>query len=84
MANIQRRLDDRLTAAIRGVFPEAADAPAIVMQAQDERFGDYQANGAMALAKRLGKNPRDDAPRIDWQKGWTPRETDNAPAFGDA
>ena len=25
-----------------------------------------------------------DAPRIDWQKGWTPREADNAPAFGDA
>ena len=64
MANIQRRLDDRLTAAIRGVFPEAADAPAIVMQAQDERFGDYQANGAMALAKRLGKNPRDVAAEI--------------------
>jgi len=64
MANIQRRLDARLTAAIRGVFPEAADAPAIVMQAQDERFGDYQANGAMALAKRLGKNPRDVAAEI--------------------
>ncbi len=64
MANIQRRLDDRLTAAIRGLFPEAADAPAIVMQAQDERFGDYQANGAMALAKRLGKNPRDVAAEI--------------------
>ena len=64
MANIQRRLDDRLTAAIRGLFPDAADAPAIVMQAQDERFGDYQANGAMALAKRLGKNPRDVAAEI--------------------
>ena len=64
MANIQRRLDDRLTAAIRGLFPDAGDAPAIVMQAQDERFGDYQANGAMALAKRLGKNPRDVAAEI--------------------
>jgi len=64
MGNIQRRLDDRLAAAIREVFPDAADAPAIVMQAQDERFGDYQANGAMALAKRLGKKPRDVAAEI--------------------
>jgi len=64
MANLQRLLDDRLTAAIRERFPEAADAPAIVMQAQGERFGDYQANGAMALAKRLGKKPRDVAAEI--------------------
>ncbi len=65
MANIQRHLDEKLTTAIRETFPDApADAPAIVMQAQDERFGDYQANGAMALAKRLGKNPRDVAAEI--------------------
>jgi len=64
MTNVQRTLDDRLTAAIRAAFPDAADAPAIVMQAQDERFGDYQANGAMALAKRLGKKPRDVAAEI--------------------
>ena len=64
MPNIRQLLDERVTAAIRGTFRGAADAPAIVMQAQDERFGDYQANGAMALAKRLGKNPRDVAAEI--------------------
>ncbi len=64
MPNVRQILEARLAAAIREVFPDAADAPAIVMQAQDERFGDYQANGAMALAKRLGKKPRDVAAEI--------------------
>jgi len=56
-------------------FPEAEGAPlsgvahraktdALVLPAQDPSFGDYQANGAMALAKRLGKNPREVAEQI--------------------
>jgi len=28
------------------------------------QFGDYQANGAMAAAKRMGKNPRNIAAQI--------------------
>jgi len=64
MANIRQILDNKLARAIGAAFPDAADAPAIVMQAQDERFGDYQANGAMALAKRLGKKPREVAAEI--------------------
>ena len=64
MPNLQQRLDERLTAAMRAAFPEAPDAPAIVMPAQDARFGDYQANGAMALAKRLRKNPREVAEAV--------------------
>lgn len=35
-----------------------------VRPAQDEQFGDYQSNGAMALAKKLGKKPRDVAAAI--------------------
>ena len=64
MPNIQRQLDARITAAIRAAFPEAADAPAIVQPSQDPRFGDYQANGAMALAKRLKQKPRDVAAAV--------------------
>jgi len=69
MTNIQRLLDERVTAAMRAALPaealaKAGDAPAVVMPAQDARFGDYQANGAMALAKRIGQNPRDVAEAI--------------------
>ncbi|HEX3869208.1 MAG TPA: hypothetical protein VHV77_02100, partial [Pirellulales bacterium] len=31
----------------------------MVRPAQDTRFGDYQANCAMPLGKRLNRNPRD-------------------------
>jgi arginyl-tRNA synthetase len=58
MPNIQRLLDQRVTTAMRAAFPEAPDAPAIVQPAQDPRFGDYQANGAMALAKQLKSKTR--------------------------
>jgi arginyl-tRNA synthetase len=34
------------------------DCAAIVRPATDSRFGDYQANGAMALAKQVKTNPR--------------------------
>ena len=64
MPSVQRLLEDRLATAIRAAFPEAAQARAVVMPVQDERFGDYQANGAMALAKRLGRKPRDVAAAI--------------------
>jgi arginyl-tRNA synthetase len=72
MPNVQHILDERVAAAMRAAFPDAPDSPAIVMPcpersrgaAQDSRFGDYQANGAMALAKRLKQKPRDVAERI--------------------
>ncbi|MBE3100425.1 MAG: arginine--tRNA ligase [Planctomycetes bacterium] len=64
MPNIQRLLDNFVTAAMRAAFPQAADAPAIVQPAQDPRFGDYQANGAMALAKQLKMKPRDVAAQV--------------------
>ena len=72
MPNVQHILDERVAAAMRAAFPDAPDSPAIVMPcpersrgaAQDARFGDYQANGAMALAKRLKAKPRDVAERI--------------------
>ena len=38
---------------------EHADTDPLVRPTQDARFGDFQANVAMGLAKRLGKKPRD-------------------------
>ena len=64
MPNVQRLLERRVTEAMRAACPEAADAPAIVVPAQDPRFGDYQANGAMALAKQLKRKPRDVAAEV--------------------
>jgi arginyl-tRNA synthetase len=64
MPNIRATLDARVSAAMAAGFPDAAGAPAIVQPAQDPRFGDYQANGAMALAKRLKQNPREVAAAV--------------------
>jgi arginyl-tRNA synthetase len=50
-------LEERITAAMAAVTGEE-DSPAIVTPATDARFGDYQANGVMALAKKMKANPR--------------------------
>jgi arginyl-tRNA synthetase len=63
MPNVQHLLDSRVTAAMRAAFPDA-QAPAIVQSSADPRFGDYQANGAMALAKLLKMKPRDVAAAV--------------------
>jgi arginyl-tRNA synthetase len=41
-----------------------ADADPAIAPSKNPAFGDYQANGAMAAAKRLGLNPRDLAQKI--------------------
>jgi len=48
---------------MRAAFPDV-QAPAIVQSSQDPKFGDYQANGAMALAKLLKMKPRDVAAAV--------------------
>jgi arginyl-tRNA synthetase len=49
----------RLAAALAAVAPEApADFVPSVTPAADSKFGDYQSNVAMLLAKKLGRNPR--------------------------
>ena len=49
-------LETRLAAALAAVLGEPA--PAIVTPAADLRFGDYQSNAAMVLAKQRKANPR--------------------------
>jgi len=50
-------LEDRISNAMTAVTGRK-DCAAIVRPSTDPRFGDYQANGVMALAKEIKTNPR--------------------------
>ncbi len=50
-------LEERISAAMAAVTGRE-DCAAIVRPATDPKFGDYQANGVMALAKQTKANPR--------------------------
>jgi arginyl-tRNA synthetase len=53
---------ERLRAAFASATPEGGDPVAFaaaVRPSTDPKFGDYQANGCMAVAKARGKNPRE-------------------------
>ena len=58
--NISQTLREKLLAALEQLEIEVPDVKRIqVTKATDLRFGDFQSNVAMMLAKGLGKNPRD-------------------------
>jgi arginyl-tRNA synthetase len=57
MKSVVDILNDRISAAMVRVT-SLQDCAAIVRPATDSRFGDYQANGVMTLAKQLKTNPR--------------------------
>jgi arginyl-tRNA synthetase len=44
--------------ALRSAVGADHAGPAMIRLCADPKFGDYQANGIMAVAKRLGQNPR--------------------------
>jgi len=50
-------LEERISAAMAAATG-VTDCSAIVKPSTDPKFGDYQANGVMALAKKLKTNPR--------------------------
>jgi hypothetical protein len=60
--NLRALLSARIEAALAEVLGEPA--PAVVQPAARPEFGDYQANGIMAAAKRAGENPRVLAERV--------------------
>ena len=61
MHTFQALLGRRLAEALAGAgFPHSGD----VTPATDARFGDYQTNASMVLAKQLGQNPRAVAGKI--------------------
>lgn len=65
MKSILSQLSTAVSDAMRRAFGEAvAGADALVATSKDARFGDYQCNAAMGLAKQLGAKPRDVAQKI--------------------
>jgi arginyl-tRNA synthetase len=59
------RIKPLLAARIEAAFSALGiDGPALVQAASKPEFGDYQANGVMAAAKRAGQNPREVAARV--------------------
>ncbi|MCL4203223.1 MAG: arginine--tRNA ligase [Pirellulaceae bacterium] len=62
--NILVELRARFRQALAGLVDDPAGLLDLIRPAQDARFGDYQANVAMPLAKQLGKAPRDVAAEI--------------------
>ena len=61
---LSQHLDSLTSAALVRALGLDAPAPAIVRPTQDASHGDYQVNGAMPLAKRLGEPPRAIAARV--------------------
>jgi arginyl-tRNA synthetase len=63
------RLEDLIASRVRdaiasGLDAGLADVDPLIRPTQDPRFGDFQANVAMSLAKRLGRKPREVAEAI--------------------
>jgi len=56
--SILGELKRRFWEALRVWTEESADLLEMIRSSQEERFGDYQANLAMPLGKRLGRPPR--------------------------
>lgn len=57
-------LEDRVSQALSKVCNSQEKQPALVRASANPKFGDYQANGVMGLAKKLGKNPRELAAEV--------------------
>jgi len=62
--NVLSELQTRFRAALAGLVEDPSEYLAMVRPSQDERFGEYQANFAMPLGKRLGRPPRDVAAEV--------------------
>ncbi len=61
--NIQALINDKVSQALVAAgAPEGS--PAAVRQSAKPQFGDYQANGIMGVAKKLGTNPREFAQKV--------------------
>ncbi len=51
-------IEERLQSAVKSVMPDADITSVLVRPCPDPRFGDYQSNALMALAKARKMNPR--------------------------
>ncbi len=57
-------LQSRFAAALTGLVDDVQPLLELIRPSQDPKFGDFQANMAMPLAKKLSKPPRDVAKQI--------------------
>jgi arginyl-tRNA synthetase len=57
--NLLNLLRQRFTPALAELVADPAPLLDLIRPAQDPKFGDFQANFAMSLAKQLGRSPRD-------------------------
>lgn len=65
MADVISKLRSALSEALLAAFgPECADADPLLTPAGNPKFGDYQANLAMSLGKKLGRPPREVAQAV--------------------
>ena len=62
--NILSQLQARFRTALAPVVDDPTELLAMVRTSQDAKFGDYQANFAMPLGKRLGRPPREVAEEV--------------------
>lgn len=62
--SILLELKSRFRQALAGMVDEPAELLEMVRHSQDPKFGDYQANFAMPLGKRLGRPPREIAAEV--------------------
>jgi len=53
-----KQIEQRLQQAVRAVLPDADVAAVLVRPCPDPKFGDYQSNALMSLAKARKMNPR--------------------------
>lgn len=56
--NLKQHLDNLISTRISDVAGQPG-CKALINYAREEKFGDYQANGVMAVAKQLKRNPRE-------------------------
>lgn len=62
--NLLSLIRQRFAPALQELVADAAPLLEMIRPAQDARFGDFQANFAMPLAKQLGQAPRDVARQV--------------------
>src|ERR1700758_3875177 len=55
---LHKSIESRLQAAVSSVLPDADTSSVLVRPCPDPKFGDYQSNALMALAKERKMNPR--------------------------
>lgn len=56
---LERRLDELASKTMASALGLNEISPAILRPTHDPRFGDYQLNGVLPLAKKLGRNPKE-------------------------